>query len=167
VGDAAKEPRLRVDLSIHQTAPSRQSFTRGTIAAQQVPAEDSMQQTVIIADDAQFMRGMLKDILEDMDCRIVAEVADGEEAVARYLELRPDLIMLDITMPLLDGVEACRRIVAADPEAQVVMISALGQKDEVLEAVRAGACDFVIKPFESERVEETLRQVQSRRLIGS
>lgn len=121
-----------------------------------------MQQTVIIADDAQFMRLMLKDILEDMGLTVVAEATDGRQAVAGYLELRPDLVMLDITMPELDGVAACREILAHDPRARIVMISALGQKDEVLAAVRAGAGDFVIKPFEAERVEVTLRSLLSR-----
>ncbi|MBD3219718.1 response regulator [bacterium] len=118
-----------------------------------------MQQTVIIADDAQFMRVMLKDILEDLGFTVIAEAADGHQAVQRYVEHRPDLILIDITMPGLDGVAACREIVMRDPDARVVMVSALGQKDAVLEAVRAGAVDFVIKPFEPERVEETLRKL--------
>ena len=121
-----------------------------------------MQQTVIIADDAQFMRLMLKDILEEMGLTVVAEAADGRQAVAMYREHHPDLTFLDITMPDLDGVEACREILAEDPQARVIMISALGQKDEVLEAIRAGAGDFIIKPFESERVEVTLRSVLTR-----
>ena len=121
-----------------------------------------MQQTVIIADDAQFMRLMLKDILEDMGLKVVAEVADGVQAVAEYRNHRPDLVMLDITMPELDGVSACREILASDPRARVVMISALGQKDDVLAAVRAGAGDFIIKPFEAERVEVTVRSLLTR-----
>ena len=121
-----------------------------------------MQQTVIIADDAQFMRLMLKDILEEMGLTVVAEAADGRQAVAMHREHHPDLTFLDITMPDLDGVEACREILAEDPQARVIMISALGQKDEVLEAIRAGAGDFIIKPFESERVEVTLRSVLTR-----
>jgi two-component system chemotaxis response regulator CheY len=118
-----------------------------------------MQQTVIIADDAQFMRVMLREILAEMQLKVVAEAADGEEAVVRSLEHRPDLVLLDITMPRLGGVEACRRIVGQDPAPQVVMISALGQKQEVLAAIRAGAADFVIKPFETDRVIETLGSV--------
>jgi two-component system chemotaxis response regulator CheY len=121
-----------------------------------------MQQTVIIADDAQFMRVMLKDILEDLGFDVVAEASDGHEAVQQYLDHRPDLIMLDITMPGLDGVTACHEIVMHDPSARVIMISALGQKDEVLAAVRSGAGDFVIKPFEPERVEETVRKQLAR-----
>ncbi len=121
-----------------------------------------MQQTVIIADDAQFMRAMLKDILEEIGCSVVAEASDGETAVALYRQHRPSLVMLDITMPGCDGVTACQRILAHDPQAKVVMISALGQKDEVLAAVRAGAGDFVIKPFEAERVEDTVRSLLAR-----
>ncbi len=118
-----------------------------------------MQQTVIIADDAHFMRHMLRDILQDLGLDVMAEAADGEEAVVRHLEHRPDVTMLDITMPGLGGVEACRRICGHDPDARVIMISALGQKDEVLAAVRAGARDFVIKPFEPDRVADTVRGV--------
>ena len=118
-----------------------------------------MQQTVIIADDAQFMRAMLKDILEEIGWTVVAEAGDGDAAIQLYRRHRPDLIMLDITMPGCDGVTACQQILAADPGARVVMISALGQKEEVLAAVRAGAGDFVIKPFEAERVDQTVRSL--------
>ncbi|MDD5719024.1 MAG: response regulator [Candidatus Krumholzibacteria bacterium] len=121
-----------------------------------------MRQTVIIADDAQFMRSMLKDILTDSGWDVVAEAADGAAAVALFREHRPDLVMLDITMPGCDGVTACQQILAEDSTARVVMISALGQKEEVLAAIRAGAGDFVIKPFEAERVEETLRSLFAR-----
>jgi two-component system chemotaxis response regulator CheY len=105
------------------------------------------------------MRVMLREILAEMQLKVVAEAADGEEAVVRSLEHRPDLVLLDITMPRLGGVEACRRIVGQDPAPLVVMISALGQKQEVLAAIRAGAADFVIKPFETDRVIETLGSV--------
>lgn len=125
-----------------------------------------MHQTVIIADDAQFMRVILKDLLEDLGYDVVAEAADGDQVVQRYRDLHPDLVLIDITMPGRDGVAACRDILAHDPEARVVMISALGQKDEVLAAVRTGAVDFVIKPFEAERVEETLRQVMARQPVA-
>lgn len=121
-----------------------------------------MQQTVIIADDAPFIRAMLKDILEDMDWTVTAEACDGREAVDEYVRLRPDVVMLDITMPDTDGLTACREILAHDPDARVVMISALGQRDEVLDAIRCGAADFVIKPFEADRVELTLRRIVTR-----
>jgi len=126
-----------------------------------------MQQTVIIADDAQFMRAMLKDILEEIGWTVIAEASDGAEAVQLFLHHRPALMMLDITMPGCDGVTACQQILAADPDARIVMISALGQKEEVLAAVRAGAGDFVIKPFEAERVEETVRSLLLRQPQGA
>lgn len=120
-----------------------------------------MHQTVIIADDAQFMRVMLRDILETSGFRVVAEAADGRQAIDLYGEYGPDLALLDITMPGIDGVAACRAIVQQDPEAKVVVISALGQRDEVLAAIRAGAADFVVKPFEADRVVETLLKLQA------
>jgi two-component system, chemotaxis family, chemotaxis protein CheY len=121
-----------------------------------------MHHTVIIADDAQFMRVLLKDILEEIGVKTVAEASDGDTACTLYREHRPTLVMLDITMPGCGGVEACRRILGEDPAARVIMISALGQKEEVLAAIRAGAGDFVIKPFEAERVEETVQSILER-----
>jgi len=112
--------------------------------------------TVLIVDDAEFMRVMLREIIEDMGWSVAAEAADGHEAVAAWRQVRPDLVLMDINMPNLDGTEALRTIVAEDPGARVVMIAALGQKDEVLTAIKAGARDFVIKPFDHERVQETL-----------
>ncbi len=115
-----------------------------------------MGNTVLIVDDAEFMRVMLREIIEDMGWSVAAEAADGHEAVAAWRQSRPDLVLMDINMPNLDGTEALRAIVAEDPEARVVMIAALGQKDEVLTAIKVGARDFVIKPFDHERVQETL-----------
>ena len=111
---------------------------------------------VLIVDDAEFMRLMLREIVEDMGLTVVAEAEDGFEAIAAWRRTRPDLVLLDITMPNLDGTEALRAIVDEDPAARVVMICALGQKDQVLAAVKAGAADFIIKPFDHERVQETL-----------
>lgn len=118
-----------------------------------------MSNTVLIVDDAEFMRVMLRDILEDMGLTVVGEGADGREAVAQYAKLRPDLVLLDITMPQADGLEALTQILAADPAAQVVMITALGQKQQVLSAIKAGARDFIIKPFDQERVTETIHRL--------
>jgi len=124
-----------------------------------------MQQKVIIADDAKFMRVMLRDILEDLGCDVVAEAANGHQAVQRFLELAPDLVMLDISMPDMNGIEACRSILQHDPAARVIMVSALGQRDEVLASIRTGATDFVIKPFDIERVEEALHKLQARQAL--
>jgi two-component system chemotaxis response regulator CheY len=115
--------------------------------------------TILIADDAEFMRAMLRQIIEDMEWTIAGEACDGKEAIAQYRQFRPDLVLLDITMPNLDGTEALEAILAEDPQAQVVMITALGQKDQVLKAIKAGARDFIIKPFDHDRVADTLTRI--------
>ncbi len=118
-----------------------------------------MGHTILIADDAEFMRAMLRQIIEDMEWTIASEACDGKEAIAQYRQFRPDLVLLDITMPNLDGTEALEAILAEDPQAQVVMITALGQKDQVLKAIKAGARDFIIKPFDHDRVADTLTRI--------
>ena len=115
-----------------------------------------MGSTVLIVDDADFMRVMLKEILCEMGLTVAGEAADGEEAVRRYQELRPDLVALDIGLPRLDGIAALRQILADDPSANVIMISALGQRQKVLEAIQCGARDFLVKPFDPDRVRETV-----------
>jgi two-component system chemotaxis response regulator CheY len=107
---------------------------------------------ILIADDAAFMRMMIKNILTQNGHEVVGEAANGAEAVARYAELRPDVMTMDITMPEKDGIEALKEIMAADPAAKVVMCSALGQESKVIESIRSGAKDFVVKPFQQERV---------------
>lgn len=111
-----------------------------------------MERTVLIVDDAAFMRATLRDIFERAGWRVAGEARDGAEAVARYAALRPDLVTMDIVMPELSGIEAVRRIVAADPGARVIMCSAMGQQSLVIEAIQAGARDFVIKPFQVSKV---------------
>lgn len=118
-----------------------------------------MGNTVLIVDDADFMRVMLKEIVEDMGWRVVAEAVDGFEALAAWRRTGPTVVLMDITMPNLNGSEALEAILHEDPDAQVVMISALGQKDQVLAAIKAGARDFIIKPFDHERVQETLARL--------
>ncbi len=107
---------------------------------------------VLVVDDAAFMRKMVSDALTKGGHEVVGEGANGAEAVQRYQELSPDLTTLDITMPEKDGLEALREIVALDPNAKVIMCSALGQESKVLEAVKSGAKDFVVKPFQPERI---------------
>ncbi|MBU2499792.1 response regulator [bacterium] len=118
-----------------------------------------MGSTVLIVDDAEFMRVMLRDIVEDMGLVVVGEAGDGEEAVKQFERLRPDLVLLDITMPTLDGTEALKDILNVDGDARVIMITALGQKEQVIAALKAGARDFIIKPFDQERVTETLEHL--------
>ena len=107
---------------------------------------------VLVVDDAAFMRKMVSDALTKGGHEVVGEGANGEEAVAQYQELKPELTTLDITRPEKDGVEALREIVAIDPSARIIMCSALGQESKVLEAVKSGAKDFVVKPFQADRI---------------
>lgn len=107
---------------------------------------------ILVVDDAAFMRKVLTDALIAGGHEVVAEAADGAEALQRYNEARPDVTTLDITMPETDGLEVLGSILAADPSAKVVMCSALGAEDKVLEAIKLGAKDFVVKPFKPDRV---------------
>lgn len=111
---------------------------------------------VLVVDDAAFMRKVLSDALSKGGHEIVGEAANGVEAVARFQELHPDVTTLDITMPEKDGIEALREIIATDPGARVVMCSALGQESKVLESIKSGAKDFVVKPFQADRVLEAV-----------
>ncbi|HEV7495157.1 MAG TPA: response regulator [Baekduia sp.] len=111
-----------------------------------------MMARVLVVDDAAFMRKMVSDALTGGGHEIVGEAANGAEAVQRFQELRPDIMTLDITMPEKDGLTALREIIAVDPSAKVVMCSALGQESKVLESIKLGAKDFVVKPFQVDRV---------------
>jgi two-component system chemotaxis response regulator CheY len=108
--------------------------------------------TVLVVDDALFMRKVISDAVVAGGHEVVGEATNGREAVARFKELRPDVTTLDITMPEQDGLAALREIIALDPAARVVMCSALGQERKVLEAMKAGAKYFVVKPFEEARL---------------
>jgi two-component system chemotaxis response regulator CheY len=111
---------------------------------------------VLVVDDAAFMRKMVSDALAKGGHEVVGEAGNGQEAIDRFQELNPDLMTLDITMPEKDGLEALKEIVALDPGARVVMCSALGQESKVLEAIKSGAKDFVVKPFQPDRVLEAV-----------
>ncbi len=121
--------------------------------------EDNVALKVLIADDALFMRNLLKDILEKSGFEVVAEATNGKEAVDLYREHNPDLVTMDIVMPLKSGIEALEEIIKENPEARVVMCSALGQESLVLEAVQCGAKDFIVKPFKEERVVEVVSRI--------
>ena len=107
---------------------------------------------VLVVDDAAFMRKMVRDALTNGGHEVVGEGATGAEAVTLYQELNPELTTLDITMPEKDGLQALKDIIALDPDARIIMCSALGQEGKVLEAVKAGAKDFVVKPFKPDRI---------------
>ncbi|MDD2573192.1 MAG: response regulator [Bacillota bacterium] len=115
-----------------------------------------MAKGVLIVDDAAFMRMMIKDILGKNGYQIVGEAENGTKAVEKYAELKPDLVIMDITMPEMDGIEAVKRIKAVDAGATIVMCSAMGQQAMVIEAIQAGAKDFIVKPFQPERVLEAV-----------
>jgi len=115
--------------------------------------------TVLIADDALFMRMMLKDILSKNGFNIVGEAENGEEAVKKFRELKPDLVLIDLLMPFTDGLSATTQILKIDPEAKVVMISALGQDSYVEKALALGAKNFIIKPFSPPTVVKTLEDI--------
>jgi two-component system chemotaxis response regulator CheY len=107
---------------------------------------------VLITDDAAFMRMMIKNILTQNGHEVVGEAENGADAVAKYAELKPDVTTMDITMPEKDGIAALKEILSGDPAAKVIMCSALGQEAKVIESIRAGAKDFVVKPFQQDRV---------------
>jgi len=125
-----------------------------------------MSNSVIIVDDAEFMRLMLKDIVLDMGLQVVGEAANGSEAIDLYRQLHPDLVIMDITMPDTDGITALRAMLSEDQNALVIMIAALGQKDKVLESIQAGARDFLIKPFDQDRVQATIHETLQRATVG-
>ncbi len=118
-----------------------------------------MSRRVLVADDAAFMRQMIREIIEPEGFEVVGEATDGLEVVEMYKKLHPDLVMLDIVMPKCSGIDALKRILAADAGARVVMCSALGQESLVMEALQAGARDFIVKPFKPDAVTKTLRKV--------
>ena len=114
--------------------------------------------TILLVDDATFMRMMLRDLLTKNGYKVVGEAGNGNEAIAKYKELRPDLCIMDITMPEMDGIQAVREIKAFDSNALIVMCSAMGQQSMIIESVQAGAKDFIIKPFQHEPVLEAVRK---------
>jgi two-component system chemotaxis response regulator CheY len=118
-----------------------------------------MLKTVLICDDAVFMRTMLADILTQAGFAVIGQAKTGAEAVDKYRELRPDLVTMDIVMPDMGGIDAVREITKFDPNARVLMCSAMGQQSLVVEAIQAGAKDFVVKPFQPSRVLEAVQRV--------
>ncbi|MBP2642431.1 MAG: response regulator receiver protein [Firmicutes bacterium] len=114
---------------------------------------------VLIVDDAAFMRMMIKDILTKNGFEVVGEAENGAKAVEKWQELRPDLTTMDITMPEMDGITAVKNIKNIDPNAKVIMCSAMGQQAMVIEAIQSGAKDFIVKPFQPDRVLEAIRKV--------
>ncbi|GAA0435269.1 MAG: response regulator [Bacillota bacterium] len=117
-----------------------------------------MAHRILIVDDAAFMRMMIKDILTKNGFEVVGEAQDGAQAVEKYNELMPDLVTMDITMPEKDGISALKEIQASHPEAKIIMCSAMGQQAMVIDAIQAGAKDFIVKPFQADRVLEAIQK---------
>lgn len=114
---------------------------------------------ILVTDDAAFMRMQLKDMLTKLGHEVVGEAANGAESVQLNEELNPDLITMDITMPEMSGIEAVKEIRKTDQDVKIIMCSAMGQQGMVLEAIQAGAQDFIVKPFNAERIAESLKKV--------
>ena len=118
-----------------------------------------MGKNILICDDAAFMRMMIKDILSKNGYNVVGEAENGAVAVEKYSELKPDLVLMDITMPEMDGIQALKKIREKDGNASVIMCSAMGQQAMVIESIQAGAKDFIVKPFQPDRVLEAVKKV--------
>lgn len=118
-----------------------------------------MAKNILICDDAAFMRMMIKDILTKNGYNIAGEAENGLKAVEKYDEVKPDLVLMDITMPEMDGIQALKKIKEKDPSASVIMCSAMGQQAMVIESIQAGAKDFIVKPFQADRVLEAVQKV--------
>lgn len=117
-----------------------------------------MAKNILICDDAAFMRMMIKDILSKNGYNIAGEAENGLKAVEKYNETKPDLVMMDITMPEMDGIQALKKIKETDPSANIIMCSAMGQQAMVIESIQSGAKDFIVKPFQPDRVLEAVKK---------
>ncbi|SJZ30197.1 response regulator [Selenihalanaerobacter shriftii] len=118
-----------------------------------------MSKGILIVDDAQFMRTMLSKVVEEDGYTVVGEAVNGVDAVQKYQELNPDLVTMDITMPEMDGIEAMEEIKKIDANADIIVCSAMGQKPMVIDALEAGAKDFIVKPIKPEKVKEALANI--------
>ncbi len=118
-----------------------------------------MEKTILIVDDAAFMRMSLQRILEPHGFKVIGQAANGKEAVEQYKLLSPDLVVMDITMPDMNGIDALREIRKVNPEAAVLMCSAMGQMEKVVETIEAGARDFIVKPFQNDRVVAAVQKI--------
>lgn len=114
---------------------------------------------ILVADDSMFMRQMLKELLPKDVFQVIGEASTGKEAITKYNELNPDLVTMDITMPDMDGISAVKKIIEINPKAKIVMVSAMGQKPMIKEALEAGAKDFIIKPFDREKIISVLNNL--------
>jgi len=119
------------------------------------------QSTIMVVDDARFMRLVLRRILTQGGYQVICEAKDGSEAVNMYAEKRPDIVTMDIVMPKKNGIEAVKEIMSFDPNAKIIMVTALGQEAFVLDAIKAGAREFIIKPFRNEEIIKAVMKTAS------
>ena len=122
-----------------------------------------MSSRVLVADDARFMRQLIRDIIEAEGFEVVGEAEDGRAVIEAFKKQQPDVVTMDVVMPKCSGIEAVKEILALDPSAKIVMVSALGQEQLVTEALEAGALDYIVKPFKPDAVLDTLRKVVEKR----
>ncbi len=113
---------------------------------------------VLVVDDAAFMRVTIKNMITKAGYEVVEEAVNGKDAVEKYKELNPDVVTMDITMPVMDGIEAVKNIIEFDSDARIIMCSAMGQKNIIIEAIQAGARDFIVKPFQEAKVLEAIKK---------
>lgn len=118
-----------------------------------------MSKKILIVDDATFMRMMIKDILTKGGFNVIGEAENGAKAIEKFTELSPDLVIMDITMPEVDGIQAVKEIKKLDANSKIIMCSAMGQQAMVIESIQAGAQDFIVKPFQPDRVLEAVKKV--------
>ncbi len=118
-----------------------------------------MKKKVMVVDDMAFMRMALRKIFESLDYEVAAEADNGKDAVELYKIHKPDLVTLDITMPVMDGIETLKQLKKIDKDVKAIMVSALGQESVVLKAIEVGAKNFILKPFDSEQVKRTVNKV--------
>lgn len=118
-----------------------------------------MQKTVLVVDDSMFMRNILKKILRNNNYAVIDEAENGKSAIDKYFQLKPDIVTMDITMPEMNGLEALKYIKKKDKDANIVVCSAMGQQTLIMEAIQSGAKDFIVKPFQADRVLQTLNKL--------
>ena len=124
-----------------------------------------MAKNILIVDDAAFMRMMIKDILTRNGYNVAGEAENGAKALEKYKELSPDLVLMDITMPEVDGIHALKNIRAEFPAAKVIMCSAMGQQAMVIDSIQNGACDFIVKPFQADRVIDAVKKAIAKKRV--
>ena len=154
---AYRNERRRLD-SEYQMQEDWLEERKNASKRRQIPRKGQQMAKILIVDDAAFMRMMLRDILTKNGFEVIGEAVNGADGVAKYKELSPDVVTMDITMPEMDGLAALKEIKKVDPSARVLMCSAMGQQAMVIEAIQNGAKDFIVKPFQAERVKEAVNK---------